>query len=139
MASLGLSMGNSREALDGANSDGYVVVRKRKVSEAAAAPIATSSGADSSSMPCHSTSNWPAPVAGMLMWCDKCFSKPPAGLRMSCLLHSVGHAGLIHDSSASVAYSDPAKPLKISDIPFPRPNTHLEELTAIVTMLIFFG
>ena len=62
-----------------------------------------------------------------------------ACLRVSCLLHSVGHAGLIHDSSASVAYSDPAKPLKISDVPCPRPNTHLEELTAIVTMLIFFG
>ena len=50
-----------------------------------------------------------------------------------------GHAGLIHDSSASVAYSAPGKPLKISDMHYPRPNTRLEEATAIVTMLIFFG
>ncbi len=50
-----------------------------------------------------------------------------------------GHAGLIHDSSASVAYSAPGKPLKISDIQYPRANTWLEETTAIVTMLIFFG
>lgn len=50
-----------------------------------------------------------------------------------------GHAGLIHDSSASVAYSAPGYPLKISDVLYPRPNTRLEEATAIVTMLIFFG
>ena len=50
-----------------------------------------------------------------------------------------GHAGLIHDSSASVAYSAPGKPLKISDVRYPRANTALEEAAAIVTMLIFFG
>ena len=50
-----------------------------------------------------------------------------------------GHAGFIHDSSASVAYSAPGFPLKISDVLYPRPNTRFEEAAAIATMLIFFG
>ncbi len=50
-----------------------------------------------------------------------------------------GHAGYIHDSSSSVAYSASGRPLKPDDVPYPRSNTPLEEAVAILTMLIFFG
>lgn len=55
-------------------------------------------------------------------------ARPPAGF-----------AGQIHNSSASVTYWHVGQKLRKEDLPYPRPNTWLEEAIAVVTMLMFFG
>ena len=55
-------------------------------------------------------------------------ARPPAGF-----------AGQIHNSSASVTYWHVGQKLRKEDLPYPRPNTWLEEAIAVFTMLMFFG
>ena len=52
---------------------------------------------------------------------------------------TAGFAGQIHNSSAAVTYWRVGQKLRGEDLPYPRPNTWLEEAVAVVTMVLFFG
>ena len=48
-------------------------------------------------------------------------------------------ATVLHKQSTGLAHYAPGQRLDPAAVPFPRPNTALEEAVAIVTMLVVFG
>ena len=49
------------------------------------------------------------------------------------------YTAVLHNDSTGLAHYKPGQRLDPASVPFPRPNSFLEEAAAVATMLVFFG